>query len=341
MGSPTKRVAAASIGSKRRFLFRQRFPQHHDRWEAIATEASRRHNDDVDLADPSTVEEIGAGLGDDIELIVDAKSFEDIWVKPGELTAKARDRVRSYLNAARDYREHLEGLSRSEVDEAYALERAQYDETRRKAAAAVDDVEFYNSPEADADFSHWLKAGVWHSDEVIPLSLGKDPRVVNRTSLRSPRSSTSPFRVEYKRREWLVERAIEAGQLSASMKPESFIEWADKAGFDLSALPRNEQKQQFAFPDDDDDISFTGKHKRKYNNSLRIMMALLTSSGIVKALSGIKFSADDNIAVRLSGEIKSNGSNLLSPQTVASRLNEAAQLLCDERPRNVKLPAPK
>lgn len=331
MESPTKRVAAASIGSKRRFLFRQRFPQHHDRWEAIATEASRRHNNDVDLADPATVEEIAAGLGDDVELIVDAKSFEDIWVKPGKLTAKARDGIRSYFNDARDYNEYLEGLSRSDVDKVYALERTQYDETRRKADAALDDAEFYNSPEADADFSHWLKAGAWHSDEAIPLSLGKDPRVVNRTSLRSPRASTSPFRIEYKRREWLVERAIEAGQLNAIMKPESFIEWAKNSGFELPPEMLNHSASEAIDEGKPAIVAISGQAKRQYNGLLRIVATLLSETIDVEVLAEKKYASKDNYVIDLCNKMRANGSQALQGVTVVKRLNEAIQLLQEDR----------
>lgn len=331
MGSPTKRVAAASIGSKRRFLFRQRFPQHHDRWEAIATEASRRHNNDVELADPATVEEIAAGLGDDVELIADAESLEDIWVKPGKLTAKARDGVRSYLNDARDYNEHLEGLSRSEVDKAYALERARYDEARRKAAAALDDGEFYNSPEADADFSHWLKAGVWHSDEAIALSRGKNPQVVNQESLRSPRSSTSPFRIEYKRRKWLVERAIEAGQLSNPMTPESFIEWARILDIEL---PRSMNIQAATKGSDNSENTFmdiTGHAKRQHKNMLRILITLMSELDDVDKLVDMKYYKKDDYVVEFCNKMRANGSEAITEDTVAKRLNEAIQLLRKDR----------
>lgn len=331
MEAPTKRVAAASIGSKRRFLFRQRFPQHHDQWEALATEASRRHNKDVDLADPATVEEIAAGLGEDVELIVDAKFLEDIWVKPGELTAKARDRVRSYFNNARDYNEYLEGLSRSEVDEAYALERAQYDETGRKAAAAVDDEEFYNSPEADADFSHWLRAGVWHSDEAIALSRGKDPQVVNQESLRSPRSSTSPFRIEYKRRKWLVERAIEAGQLNVLLTPNSFIEWAKNSGFELPPEMLSHGASEALDQGEPAIVAISGHAKRQYSGLLRIVTTLLSETVDVEVLVGKKYASKDNYVIDLCNKMRANGSQALQEVTVVKRLNEAIQLLREDR----------
>ncbi|MCJ2128679.1 hypothetical protein [Methylobacterium sp. E-045] len=331
MESPTKRVSATSIGSKRRFLFRQRFPQHHDRWEALATEASRRHNDDVDLANPATVEEIAADLGDDVELILDAKSFEDIWLKPGELTAKARNGVRSYLNDARDYSEHLEGLSRSEVDKAYALERAQYDEVRIKAAASLDDEEFYNSPEAEADFSHWLKAGVWHADEAIALSRGKDPQVVNQESLRSPRSSASPFRIEYKRRKWLVERAIEAGQLNVSMTPNSFIEWAKNSGFELPPEMLNYGANQASDQGKPDIAAISGHAKRQYSGLLRIVTTLLSETVDVEVLVGKKYASKDDYVIDLCTKMRANGSQAIQEVTVVKRLNEAIQLLREDR----------
>ena len=300
------------------------------------TEAFCRHGGDIDLVNPATVDEIAAGLGDEIELLLNGKSVEEIWLEPGKLTGKARDALRSYFNTARDYAEHIDGLTSQELYQAYALEGALYEEAAEKAAVAYDAKEFYNSSAADADFSFWLKAAAWHVDKAISLSRGKDPRVVNLTSLRSPRMSTSPFRIEYMRRRWLVERAIEAGQLNAFMTPNSFIEWSMKTGIKLPPAMLNQDESGAPNQGKSNIVDITGQAKRRYNNLLRIIITLLSESNDIDALIDNKYVPKDEYIIKFCKKMKANGSIAFNEPTIAKRMNEAIQLLRNDRKEESK-----
>jgi hypothetical protein len=66
--------------------------------------------------------------------------------------------------------------AKRDADNKAAAEQAK--QRREAAAQAKEQQQFYNRPEARADFAFWLKLDYWTLDEAVALLLGKDPRVV-------------------------------------------------------------------------------------------------------------------------------------------------------------------
>ena len=82
------------------------------------------------------------------------------------------------------HRWKLDSCSDEELIETFEEERLMYtaflgnvDET------ILQEFTFFNRPESDADFDHWLKMYYWTPEEAVSLSFGKEPTRVNKASL--------------------------------------------------------------------------------------------------------------------------------------------------------------
>jgi hypothetical protein len=174
---------------------------------------------------------------------------------------KSAATVLLWLNAAINYRQMLNDLSDAELE-------ARFDEIRAeqiRAEVAVDEEEFFNHHDADADFDYWLEMACWKPEEAVALSMGKDPKVVNRETLnkeleerinQTATASESVFFREYLKRCEQVARAQEIDVLPKNITPSASIKWATAQKMRLDDGLNKRTKGLLARPiqtDDDED----------------------------------------------------------------------------------------
>jgi len=93
--------------------------------------------------------------------------------------------------------------------------------------------QFFNRPEAGADFSHWVCMAYWSAEEAVALILGKDPKRVNLINLDEYSTRVSPFIQRFKNLKELIDRAIEAEVVPKQPTPRQWVEWAKKNDFEI------------------------------------------------------------------------------------------------------------
>jgi hypothetical protein len=107
--------------------------------------------------------------------------------------------------------------------------------------------QFFNRPEAEADFSHWACMAYWSAEEAVALTLGKDPKRVNLVNLEECCTQVSPFIKRFKNLKELIDRAIEAEVLPKQPTPRQSVEWAKKIDFEIPT-DLEEELEQLALP---------------------------------------------------------------------------------------------
>jgi hypothetical protein len=88
--------------------------------------------------------------------------------------------------------------------------------------------QFFNRPEAGADFSHWARMSYWSAEEAVALILGKDPKRVNLINLDEYSTTVSPFIQKYKKLKELIDRTVEMEDPPHRATPRQCVEWARK-----------------------------------------------------------------------------------------------------------------
>lgn len=208
-------------------LLRRQFPDYTDDIDRAFGECLRR-----DLDKQVIVKKLFKSFEEDLRhACVDAAETEEeeIRAASGELTNC--DAVWDFLFSAFNFKIELKKMSAHNLASAYRrdwhAQLAIQGEEQNRRGAAADAFEFFNEPEADADFRFWLKVGAWTIAEAVALSLGKNPATFERMALdaTSQRDTRSPFREEYQRRVFLLQRAQLAGELSDPLKRNEVIQW--------------------------------------------------------------------------------------------------------------------
>jgi hypothetical protein len=128
-------------------------------------------------------------------------------------------------------------LDESEVERQYEAYRQRMDESRRKQAEEADKREFFNDPEAVADFFHWDLKQKLYVEQAVALSLGKDPNIVTLDRLTALRRPNSPFVMDYMQRLGALQRAVDEHHISRPLTLSKFVQWANTQG-DRFRLPR-------------------------------------------------------------------------------------------------------
>ncbi len=177
---------------------------------------------------------------DDIALLL---STSEVICHPTEdqnssdLLREEREFIRTYIDEALSYEAELgdredddfEALYRSITDPIVAAKRA------RRAQTAIDNDrwDFFNKPDANADFERWRNRLLLPA-QAVALSFGKDPDVVTPKNLIPyKRVARSPFREAFGDRLGHVEAAVAAGELSVPMSVQTFERWARSQDFGL------------------------------------------------------------------------------------------------------------
>ena len=88
-----------------------------------------------------------------------------------------------------------------------------------------EEINFYDAPEAQADFRLWVRMSYWNADEATALLLSRNPDVVNETSFKEC-NQVSEFSEIYRKLRILIDRAIETNYLTKPIDPHHFIEWS-------------------------------------------------------------------------------------------------------------------
>lgn len=156
-------------------------------------------------------------------------------------SAEAREFIRTFIDQARDYEAELGDLEDDDFDKLYRtiiepIVRAKRDR-RAQSARDRDRWDFFNRPEAEADFAHW-RDRLLSPAQAVALSFGKDPEIVRPERLTPYRQvGGSPFREAFKDRLDLIEAAVASGQLSVPMSVGALERWAVERGIAMpSAL---------------------------------------------------------------------------------------------------------
>lgn len=123
------------------------------------------------------------------------------------------------------YRRQFEATPPTEIMELCNQERSKQVQEVDEANRQLDRLQFFNEPNAEADFEFWSKLPLWHLDEAISLAFGKAPEVVKSETMKFY-VKVSPFGRKYSRLWDLAVRAKELKQLSDPVKPQEFLAWA-------------------------------------------------------------------------------------------------------------------
>ena len=105
--------------------------------------------------------------------------------------------------------------SRTELIEIDSAEQA------KKTEAQL----FFNRSEATANFEHWGRAAYWSAEEATALSFGKNPKRVTKHNLIELALGMSPFVQTFKDRLFLIERAVQHGDLDEQIVPARLLMW--------------------------------------------------------------------------------------------------------------------
>ncbi|WP_115668774.1 hypothetical protein [Ciceribacter selenitireducens] len=130
------------------------------------------------------------------------------------------------------YRDELEQLPTVELKARIADARKREAEIIAASKKRLEDERFYNQPESTADFKYWAKLSYWSLEEIVALSLGRDPRKVN-WQIIGRFHLESEFVAEYSQRNTIVSRAKTMGQLWDQTIPFMAIAWARRMRFDF------------------------------------------------------------------------------------------------------------
>lgn len=139
------------------------------------------------------------------------------------------------IEEADKYRQELKELSEEQLQK---LLQDTFTERANEARIKREEEErrlSFNQPHANLDIAHWSRMSLWTLDEVVALSLDKDPRIVQWETVRKY-VQISPLAAQYEARFMIVSRAKAAGQLWDPMAPGVFLAWADRMKFEMPAL---------------------------------------------------------------------------------------------------------
>lgn len=145
-------------------------------------------------------------------------------------SAEAREFIRTFIDQARDYEAELGDLEDDDFEKLYRtifepIDKAKRDR-RAQSARNKDRWDFFNKPEAEADFAHWCER-LLSPAQAVALSFGKEPDIVTPERLKPfRRVGGSPFREAFKDRLDLIEAAVANGQLSVPMSVGALNRWA-------------------------------------------------------------------------------------------------------------------
>jgi hypothetical protein len=133
------------------------------------------------------------------------------------------------ISAIREYETELASLPASAFNELYIQAVDEHTREQQEAEERADRLEFFNRPDAAADFRFWSHLEQWSLDDTAALLLAKNPQKVSSTSLYRVRHE-SPFRRAFEDLSSKLIRAKRDGKLKEHDTPANFIGWAEAVG---------------------------------------------------------------------------------------------------------------
>lgn len=172
-----------------------------------------------------------------------------LYLEHSETYISARDRVAEQPDLAfpvQLYRSELLLLQSDEIQKRLTLERSGCYASLNSVNMLRDRRGFFNKSDANAEYIYWGRASTWTCDEATALLLGKDPRIVNLTSLggllNGPAPPRSVFAINYRNLYEAITRAQSAGELTNPITPRMLLKWARKAGLNVPEALRTTTK---------------------------------------------------------------------------------------------------
>lgn len=139
------------------------------------------------------------------------------------------------LAAMQAYRETLRALPRSELDALVMVARAEADERFRLQREEKERNRPYNQHHAtNPDYGAWTQHAYWTVDEMVGLSLGREPSLVKWIDIQKVKVE-SPFARRYADRREIINRAVAMGQLWKETIPWVFLAWAERMRVEVPA----------------------------------------------------------------------------------------------------------
>jgi hypothetical protein len=137
------------------------------------------------------------------------------------------ERVMKAQQELHAYEDELKRKTPAELEELCKQEREKEWAERVARASKNEEERSFNRPNAQADFTYWVKAAHWTLDEAIALSFGKAPELVSWDNVKSF-VQISPFAFQYQRRRELAVRALKWEQVFDPVLPSIFLAWAKR-----------------------------------------------------------------------------------------------------------------
>jgi hypothetical protein len=151
------------------------------------------------------------------------------------VTRHRTEHEKRLVQEAEAYQAELLAMPPEQIQAFYEQEREKERQEQEKVIADLKEKqEFFNRPEAEADFAHWSKAAHWTLDEAIALSFGKAPEIASWDKLKQY-VAVSRFATEYSKRRDLALRAARWQQLYDPVLPGIFLAWAKRNDIDYPA----------------------------------------------------------------------------------------------------------
>jgi hypothetical protein len=162
----------------------------------------------------------------------DGIDCEELRKKGSIIPNSGRETIRKYIENALSYETELGDYSDDEFESIYRNIRSPIVRAARRrrdeASKEQDRWAFFSKPEAEPAYERWQNL-LLSPAQAVALSFGKDPDVVNPTSLEPYRRVLrSPFREAYRERLERVKLAVAEGELPRQFKIEDFAAWSLK-----------------------------------------------------------------------------------------------------------------
>jgi hypothetical protein len=149
---------------------------------------------------------------------------------PNQWQLKNRELPDPEVKALQQFEIELNSLPPSTLDEHYIQAVEEYTREQEEAEERADRLEFFNRPDANADFRFWCALESWSLDETTSLLLGKDPRKVSSFGVTHVVRHGSPFRRAFEDLKSKLVRAREDRKLSDQNRPSDIVGWAERVG---------------------------------------------------------------------------------------------------------------
>ena len=214
------------------------------------------------------------------------------------------------VEALMQYETELANLPRSTIDEQYVQAVEEHVREQQEAEERADRLEFFNQPDAAADFRFWCDLEEWSLEEATALFLSKDPRKVSANRFTYLRQA-SPFRRAFEALRSRLDRAVVDGKLGQRNKPSAVVDWAKRVGVAVPGVLSEQLETAPAVHID----------RRELATLHRLIIGMATK------FYGYDASASRSpIPTRIVNDLADFGLEL-SPETVRTHLREASKLL--------------